>query len=267
MPTSPNPTADWWSPERVVWNGPGDPQQQEKRLRQFRHAFRWFLDSLDGEPSKDWKVLEAGQGKYGWSHLYRQYFDSVCGADLRDFSAYHPGVESIVCDLCDSIPLPDSSFDLVVSHSVLEHVSDVPAVLASIDRILKRGRYAFLTVSPLFFSASGAHINHPVRLENWEHLDPNSISFMCANPMPDAQTKGHSLNHMKWSDFLGWLGQLPWSIVRTKLSFLHQELPAWLTDMPAPENDLRLKGFFLLARKEISLSQTAPPNRELGKNI
>lgn len=267
MPGSSESTADWWSLERVVWNGPGSPEQKEKGLLLFRHAFQWFLNSLDGKPSRDWNVLEAGQGKYGWSHLYRQYFDAVCGADLRDFSAYHPGVESIVCDLCSCIPLPDESIDLVVTHSVLEHVSDVQAVLANIDRILKPGRYVFATVSPLFYSATGAHINHPERLENWEHLDPRSSFHMSTNPLPDSQTKGHDLNRMTWSDFLGWVGKLPWSIVRTRLSFLRQDLPNWLADMPAPELDLRLKGFFLLARKELSLSQTAPLKSEPRQNI
>lgn len=51
----------------------------------------------------------------------------------------HPGahVEKVVCDLEDTLPFDDESFDLATSFFVLEHIEDINGLFGEVYRILK----------------------------------------------------------------------------------------------------------------------------------
>jgi ubiquinone/menaquinone biosynthesis C-methylase UbiE len=51
----------------------------------------------------------------------------------------HPGkdVEKIVCDLEDTLPFDDESFDVATSFFVLEHIEDINFLFGEMYRILK----------------------------------------------------------------------------------------------------------------------------------
>jgi ubiquinone/menaquinone biosynthesis C-methylase UbiE len=68
-----------------------------------------------------------------------------------------------------TIPLPDESFDIVLSWSVFEHVSNPVAVLSEMRRILRPGGFMFLQIWPLYFSQRGSHLWNWNPL-GWEHL-------------------------------------------------------------------------------------------------
>ncbi|MEI6671816.1 MAG: class I SAM-dependent methyltransferase [bacterium] len=50
----------------------------------------------------------------------------------------HPGknIEKIVCDLEDTLPFDDESFDLATSFFVLEHIEDIDHLFSEVYRIL-----------------------------------------------------------------------------------------------------------------------------------
>jgi ubiquinone/menaquinone biosynthesis C-methylase UbiE len=55
------------------------------------------------------------------------------------------------------LPFPDGSFDLVLSHAVIEHVADAPLYLREAARVLAPGGRMFLSTAP-YLSFAGAHL-------------------------------------------------------------------------------------------------------------
>lgn len=223
---------------------------QEDKFAGFKQSFDWFLKALGGDPDENWVVLEAGHGTTGYARFYRQLFDDVYGIDLKDYSLFHPGVTSIVADLTEPLPLPDASVDLVVSHSVLEHVEDVPAVLATLDRVLKPRGLAFITVYGLYFSAEGAHVRLPdLKYKSWEHLDPESPYYMLeSSPNAKNPMAGH-LNQLRFADFMHAFGTVPWDLMRVSRAYDPRPIPGYVDTDRFAEADLRTRGFKILACK------------------
>lgn len=56
-----------------------------------------------------------------------------------------------------SLPFRDGTFDLVFSHSVIEHVASARAYLAECHRVLRPGGVLYLSTAP-FLSLAGAHL-------------------------------------------------------------------------------------------------------------
>lgn len=56
-----------------------------------------------------------------------------------------------------SLPFAGGAFDLVLSHSVIEHVLDAAAYLRECHRVLRPGGVLYLSTAP-FLSLSGAHL-------------------------------------------------------------------------------------------------------------
>ena len=61
--------------------------------------------------------------------------------------------------LADGMALPfrDGTFDLVLSHAVIEHVADAPLYLRECARVLAPGGHMYLSTSP-YLSFAGAHL-------------------------------------------------------------------------------------------------------------
>ena len=56
-----------------------------------------------------------------------------------------------------ALPFPDQSFDLVLSHAVIEHVPDAALYLRECRRVMKVGGRCFLSTAP-YLSFAGAHL-------------------------------------------------------------------------------------------------------------
>jgi ubiquinone/menaquinone biosynthesis C-methylase UbiE len=101
--------------------------------------------------------------------------------DLKKLSLDHlkkPLPECLRFSECTetALPFPDASFDIVISWSVFEHVSDPVAVLKEIRRVLRPGGYMFLQIWPLFHSQRGSHLWNWYP-EGWEHLQKSPDSL------------------------------------------------------------------------------------------
>lgn len=115
---------------------------------------QWVAAQADGlQPGS--RVLDVGAGscpyriKFSHCEYFAQDFVALNGAQLR-----HGGYGSIdyVCDAMN-IPVPDSSFDVVLCTEMLEHVPEPIKVIKEFARILRPGGVLLLT-APL---GSGIH--------------------------------------------------------------------------------------------------------------
>lgn len=99
------------------------------------------------------KVLEVGGGPIGVCTFFpgqeRMAVDPLADAyaenpqlvELRDPEVeYRQGVG-------ESLPCPDSSYDLVIIENCIDHVQDVEGVMAELKRVLKPGGVLYLTVN------------------------------------------------------------------------------------------------------------------------
>ena len=224
-------------------------QWQRKRAI-FENLFD-FYKANGGVVRQSFRIAEFGVGRWGFARFYNEYVNSVVGIDIADYSRFHPGVEFVVSDGVN-IPLADESVDMVVSHSVLEHVEDIDACMKEIDRITKPNGMFFLTISPLYFSSFGAHVyENGVRVENWEHLDPASPLYMTEDPFQGTDAIGSYLNKLTSSEFLAVVGRLPWSILKYLPSYEQKPVPMHARLQDVAPIDLVTKGFRFIGQKNV----------------
>jgi SAM-dependent methyltransferase len=96
-------------------------------------------------PRSEARILDYGCG----GRPYRGHFPESCtyvGADIVD----NPAAELVIRD-DGTVPAPDSSFDLVVSTQVLEHLPDPAVYLRECHRLLKPAGKLLLTTHGLMF--------------------------------------------------------------------------------------------------------------------
>jgi SAM-dependent methyltransferase len=167
------------------------------------------------------RVLGVGVGFDGPERHYTEHFPAHYGLDLVDYSAHHPELRFVTGDIEKQVDLPAASFDLIYSHSVFEHLRDVERAMAEVDRLLRLGGYVYITISPLYFSPAGSHVNVPRQLARWEHLDPSSDYYMLETPDPSRLREGVFLNRLTVSAFLAAVGRVGWEIRHFGVRIVH----------------------------------------------
>lgn len=108
-----------------------------------KHSSYHRIDKIGGPRIRDLKAylnvngvsLNLGSGK--------DSYDGYTNIDLGRYPNVH-----IVSSL-EKIPYKDSSVDLLVSNSVLEHIYEYKAVIEEVYRVLKPGGYFYLSVPSL----------------------------------------------------------------------------------------------------------------------
>lgn len=113
------------------------------------------------------RVLDAGCGSGGIAVSFAEECDQAIGLDIKNkFGdagaklAREHNVENAVFIQGDGTGLPfaPESFDLVLSHSVIEHVDSAEAYLSECHRVLRPGGVLFLQTPP-YLSFAGSHLS------------------------------------------------------------------------------------------------------------
>ena len=115
---------------------------QERRLEMM---VRW---GLRGGQDPVERILVDGCGVGMYVRALQPYADEVWGIDiesehLRIAQANVPGA-SLQLAMCEALPYESDSFDMALSHEVIEHVQDDGRSAAEIVRVLKPGGRAVL---------------------------------------------------------------------------------------------------------------------------
>lgn len=112
------------------------------------------------------RVLDAGCGGGGMPLSLAEEARQVVGIDpINRFGdagvrlARERGLPNLQFALADGMALPfkDGSFDLILSHAVIEHVADAPLYLRECARVLADGGRVYLSTAP-YLSFAGAHL-------------------------------------------------------------------------------------------------------------
>ena len=123
-----------------------------------------FLDRMG--VSTTGRVLDAGCGGGGMPLSLAEDATLVVGIDpaerFQDAGVKlgrERGLRNLHFALADGMALPfaDGSFDLVLSHAVIEHVADAPLYLRECARVLAPGGRMYLSTAP-YLSFAGAHL-------------------------------------------------------------------------------------------------------------
>ena len=112
------------------------------------------------------RVLDAGCGGGGMPLSLAEEAASVVGIDpaerFQDAGVRlgrERGLRNLHFSLADGMALPfrAGTFDLVLSHAVIEHVADAPLYLRECTRVLAAGGHVYLSTAP-YLSFAGAHL-------------------------------------------------------------------------------------------------------------
>ncbi len=112
------------------------------------------------------RVLDAGCGGGGMPLSLAEEASRVVGIDpaerFQDAGVRlgrERGIRNLHFALADGMALPfrNGSFDLVLSHAVIEHVADAPLYLRECARVLTPDGHVYLSTAP-YLSFAGAHL-------------------------------------------------------------------------------------------------------------
>ena len=136
----------------VSWPG-GERRQPEKGSRHYL-----VLDELASQLREE--IPKAASGRSGLTVLdvgcgekpYLPLFEGIASSYVGVDAVQTPGADFV--SPAESLPLPNDSFDILISTQVLEHVDDPAACLSEMFRVLAPG-------GTLLLSTHGTFLYHP----------------------------------------------------------------------------------------------------------
>ena len=113
-----------------------------------------------------------------------------------------PECLSFAASQIDGLPAPDDYFDIVVTWSAFEHVTNPVRMLSEIARVLKPGGVLFLQLWPFYDSEHGGHLwphydeGFPHLLHTDEEIRDHLVGRRATDPTRDAIDEYESLNRI-----------------------------------------------------------------------
>ena len=157
-------------------------------MRTVEDNYRWFCESLLKHAKLDGKmILDVGCGDGGLVRFIAKEYspEYVVGvepalSEYWDTEASEGSNWRVQYGNAYELEFTDNAFDLVVSLSTFEHISDVAKALAEIKRVLKPYGRFYTEFSPIWTSAAGHHFlrgkdrwwteEHILAIPAWSHL-------------------------------------------------------------------------------------------------
>lgn len=121
---------------------------------------RQYVNFVEKEAKGYQTILDLGCGPGLSSYLLSERGFIVTGVDIsQKFLSVSKAKESdrlrLVRGDVSSLDFPDSSFDIVISHELIEHITDVKKALGEMQRVVKKGG-KIIILGPNLFSPLSA---------------------------------------------------------------------------------------------------------------
>ena len=94
-------------------------------------------------------LIDLGCGKVPLYSVYRDHVDATTCVDWEHSMHQNPFLDQ-TCDLNETLPFPDKTFDTILLSDVLEHISEPVKLWHEMERILRPGGALVLNV-PFFY--------------------------------------------------------------------------------------------------------------------
>jgi SAM-dependent methyltransferase len=232
------------------------------------------------------RILDAGCGGGGMPLSLAEEAQLVVGIDpaerFQDAGVAlgrERGLRNLHFALADGMDLPfrDGTFDLVLSHAVIEHVADAPLYLRECARVLAPGGRMYLSTAP-YLSFAGAHLPRlkvpvPLHLVAGRRIAFATFQFLARHAPwtlkepanENSFIKAARRGERKHDDLLELVTvrRLRHQIVSSGLRIVHENLhptatvrrmpkpvARWLRDSPLTQNALISTMEYVLARTE-----------------
>lgn len=217
-------------------------------------------------------VLDVGSGLGQYSHaLASRGARRVVGLEYQAEKArwaaakYRSNQVEFRIGTATRMPFPGASFDTVFSHTVFEHIDDVPAALREVRRVLKPNGIALLSFN--FFHHRGGHHLFPYihfPWATWAVSEPTLCKFWSEQLARDQQAGGMQfypagshldslsdgaeihLNKLTFDEFEAMLPGAGLEIVRRRSSEEVVHLLPWLARVPKIRNFLTGSVYYVL---------------------
>ena len=154
-------------------------------------VYQWIArmlgrDSTDAPDLHGLRLLDAGCGEGYGADLCAAFGAAVTAVDYDETAIAHvarayPRVEAVRANLA-ALPLPDDSFDAVMSLQVIEHLWNLGEFLTEIRRVLRPGGTVVVsTPNRPMFSPGLARGEKPVNPFHVEEFDAEQVAGMLSH--------------------------------------------------------------------------------------
>ncbi len=144
------------------------------KVRSKRFAYLWrLIDSIEEEKGEKIKILDVGGEPIFWKDAKMGHSNlDITLINLKPGEPISSNMECIVGDARDLSRFPDSSFDLVVSNSVIEHVGTWEDQTRMAQHIQRVGKRIFLQTPNYWFPVETHFVTPffqylPIWLRTW----------------------------------------------------------------------------------------------------
>ena len=105
---------------------------------------KWFFQRVLPRSLTNIQIIDLGAGDWRmWKFFKDKPIAKYTACDISEkLLKRHPGgnkIEKIICDLEETLPFPDDSYQLALSFFVLEHINNIQSLFQEVYRILAPG--------------------------------------------------------------------------------------------------------------------------------
>jgi SAM-dependent methyltransferase len=109
------------------------------------------------DDKKKYRIIDYGCGVRPYEYIFEPYIEKYIGVDVGE----NPKADILILP-DEKLPFEDSSFDILLSSQVVEHVEEVEQYISESNRVLKKGGLIFLSTH-----GTWQYHSDPIDVQRW----------------------------------------------------------------------------------------------------